>query len=485
ISAFLFLVAMYAIYRYWSMKPRNFPPGPTGLPVFGVLPYLGMRPEQTFNKWKKTYGPVMGVRMSKKDWVVLGDHSNIKLALLCEGGSFSGRPTFNNKGRKGIAFLDFGRKYNFQRSLGLLVFSGNGLGKNSLEQHVRNEAPHLIEAVRGQSNKPFDIENIVTNAVFNTLSLVVYGQRFEYSDQRFTKIFHQLSTRFHESLPFALTNETFAGILKTVFTRRNSKKRNMENLEDNLLHHFLEHKNTMSRQTLRGFVDAFLSVQDSGIDSSYLVANSVFHSKVDQLIHYISDLFICGTITTAGALRWALLCLLHHPDKQDKMRREIIEVLGDKDVTMLQKADLPYTSAFIHEVCRYRTIFPLGLPHKTSYDVLLDSYFIPQGTTVCINLWGVHNDPCLFDEPGEFRPERHLYEDGKFGRSDYVIPFSVGPRHCLGHQVASMMLFSHLVNLMRNFEFLPDPTDPNLPDITNGSSGILFLPRNFKLVAKA
>ena len=100
------------------------------------------------------------------------------------------------------------------------------------------------------------------------------------------------------------------------------------------------------------------------------------------------------------------------------------------------------------------------------------------------NFWAVHNDEKLWDKPEVFNPDRFLDDEGKFVRSPHVIPFSVGPRHCLGEQLARMEYFVFLVSLLQRFEFLPDPDAKELPDINDGLSGFVFVPKPYKLVAK-
>jgi len=99
-------------------------------------------------------------------------------------------------------------------------------------------------------------------------------------------------------------------------------------------------------------------------------------------------------------------------------------------------------------------------------------------------LWAVHNDPKLWDEPDKFKPERHLDSDGNFVKSKYVIPFSVGPRYCIGEQLAKIEMFFFLTSIVQKFEFLPNPDDDSLPDIENGSNGVTFAASPYKLVAK-
>ena len=68
--------------------------------------------------------------------------------------------------------------------------------------------------------------------------------------------------------------------------------------------------------------------------------------------------------------------------------------------------------------------------------------------------------------------------------SSHVIPFSVGPRHCLGEQLARMEIFLFLVSMVQKFELLPDPESKELPDIDDGVSSTGFIPHPYCLVAK-
>ena len=173
---------------------------------------------------------------------------------------------------------------------------------------------------------------------------------------------------------------------------------------------------------------------------------------------------------------------------------------------MSHKADMSYTCAFIEELYRFRTLGPLGVPHKTNEDAALLGYKIPKGVQVWIkitcgswvfcfvstrsfvgqvmsNLWAVHNNPEYFEEPEKFKPERHLDSEGKFQKSKYVIPFSVGPRHCLGEQLARMEVFIFLVCLVQKFKFKASNADGSLPEIKKGSLGLAFVPLQFDVVA--
>ena len=89
------------------------------------------------------------------------------------------------------------------------------------------------------------------------------------------------------------------------------------------------------------------------------------------------------------------------------------------------------------------------------------------------NIWSVHHDPEIFENPENFRPERFIDSESRFVKSKYIIPFSIGPRHCLGEQLAKMEIFIFLTGIVQNLKVLPDPENP-LPPPTAGSYRLLI-----------
>jgi len=97
------------------------------------------------------------------------------------------------------------------------------------------------------------------------------------------------------------------------------------------------------------------------------------------------------------------------------------------------------------------------------------------------NLPAVHFDSNLFENPEKFQPERHLDDNGNFIKSKYVIPFSLGPRDCLGKQIAYTEVFIYLVSLIKNFEFL---SKTPIPSINSGLDENFYVPPTYLIIAR-
>ena len=141
----------------------------------------------------------------------------------------------------------------------------------------------------------------------------------------------------------------------------------------------------------------------------------------------VTDLFVAGTETTSTALRWALLFFLHHPEVQDKCYKEICDVIGpDRAPSMRDKHEMTYLEATTLEILRKSDIIPLALSHGLSKDATLRGYVIPKDAIVVPFVHSVLQDPEVWGDPENFRPERFIGPDGKVTRPEEFIPFSIG-----------------------------------------------------------
>ncbi|KAK2152707.1 hypothetical protein LSH36_321g07104 [Paralvinella palmiformis] len=140
----------------------------------------------------------------------------------------------------------------------------------------------------------------------------------------------------------------------------------------------------------------------------------------------IGDLFGVGTETTTTTLTWAILYMSLNCESQDRCQVELDGVIGEDLVPrMYHRALLPFTEACLLEIQRLGDIVPLGVPHAVTDDVHFRGYFIPKGTMILANMYGLHADPDLWSEPETFNPDRFLSDDGKIVNKEQLMPFSI------------------------------------------------------------
>ncbi|XP_013389658.1 cytochrome P450 2U1-like [Lingula anatina] len=121
-------------------------------------------------------------------------------------------------------------------------------------------------------------------------------------------------------------------------------------------------------------------------------------------------------------------------------------------------------------------------PHATSEATTLAGYTIPKGTIILGDLYRVLHDKNNFEDPYKFKPERWLDGDGKVIKSDKMIPFSIGPRVCLGKGLAEMESFIFFSTLLQNFTFKV-PEGENPPNGMEGLNAIIFSPHDYNVWA--
>lgn len=283
----------------------------------------------------------------------------------------------------------------------------------------------------------------------------MFGSRFDYQDERFQTLIKVTENIFLDSAKAKIfAAVVFAPPLRFVPGFRgaiDSVAKGFQNLLG--LHQELmnQHKASFEEDDIRDFIDAFLKEKKVRGDE-----DPSFEER--QLLLYISDLFQAGTNTTSSTLHWSIFSFCHFPKTQEKIAIEVEKVIGNSGTpTMKHRDQMPCTCAFIEEIMRLKTLAPLGFFHKTNDVSTLGDYIIPKNSIIVPNLWAVHHDHETFANPDSFQPERFLDDNGNFVKSSHVIPFSVGPRHCLGEQLAKMEIFLFLTSIVQKYKMVPDP----------------------------
>ncbi|KAJ0580012.1 putative cytochrome P450 [Helianthus annuus] len=138
-----------------------------------------------------------------------------------------------------------------------------------------------------------------------------------------------------------------------------------------------------------------------------------------------------GADTTVSTLEWAMSLLLNNPSVLKKAQAEIDNYVGqDRRLEESDIPKLPYLGCIIKETMR---MFPAGpiLPHESAEDCIIGGYHVPKGTMLLVNVWGIQNDPKIWDDPKTFRTERFEGLEG-FRDGFKLMPFGFGRSSCPG-----------------------------------------------------
>jgi cytochrome P450 len=162
-----------------------------------------------------------------------------------------------------------------------------------------------------------------------------------------------------------------------------------------------------------------------------------------QLIDEVLTLIVAGHETTASTLSWTWYLISQHPNVQQKLSDELNQhtFCGFDDL-----AKFPYARQIIEEAMR---LYPAGwlLTRKALRDDWLGDYFVPKGTEIYIAPYFIQRNPKIWDEPDRFNPDRFQTQNSKHRHRLATIPFSAGPRNCIGVHFARIEMQIHLMTI--------------------------------------
>ncbi|VIO98703.1 Uncharacterized protein BM_BM8635 [Brugia malayi] len=201
----------------------------------------------------------------------------------------------------------------------------------------------------------------------------------------------------------------------------------------------LMEKETVSGKRRMAFLDFMLDLNAKG----ELPMEGV-QEEVDTFTFEAHD-------TTSTSMNWFLHLMGTNPEIQAKVQKEVDEVLGEENrsVTYEDLGQLRFLEACIKETLRLFPSVPMQARQLTKA-TKIGNKILPRGTSVMIIASMIHRDPRYWPDPEAFKPERFIDNQPRHPFS--YIPFSAGPRNCIGQRFALMEEKCILALLMRNLK---------------------------------
>eukprot|EP00884_Botryococcus_braunii_P001267 jgi/Botrbrau1/11140/Bobra.331_1s0009.2 len=208
----------------------------------------------------------------------------------------------------------------------------------------------------------------------------------------------------------------------------------------------------------------------------------------DDMIHSeFGAMFLAGFETMSHALAWVLYCVSQSPEVEAKLLAELASLgllasSGNPNPRQVEWDDLPqliYTDAVIKETLRMYPPVGQGTSREALKDVVLGGkYKIPKGTRVWLPIIPVQMSEALWENPTAFKPERFLQEgaelatqsppspntpstsypgdlddEARHSTGKKYMPFSDGPRNCVGMPLAKIAMTATLATVLAHFSF--------------------------------
>ncbi|XP_006898359.1 PREDICTED: leukotriene-B(4) omega-hydroxylase 1-like [Elephantulus edwardii] len=253
-----------------------------------------------------------------------------------------------------------------------------------------------------------------------------------------------------------------------------------------LVHNFTdaaiqERRCTLSEQGVDDFLQAKAKAKTLDfIDVLLLSKDEDGKELSNEDIRAEADTFMFeGHDTTASGLSWVLYNLAKHPEYQERCRKEVQELLRDRkseDIEWDDLAQMPFLTMCIKESLRLHPPVTAIMRSCTQDIMLPDGRAIPKGTISLISIFGTHHNPTVWLDPEVYDPFRFDLENSQKRSPLAFIPFSAGPRNCIGQTFAMAEIKVVLALTLLRFRVLADDVEPKRqPELILRAEGGLWL----------
>jgi cytochrome P450 len=423
------------------------PPGPRGLPLFGLALAIRKDALGTLRRVAREYGDIVRLPVMLQQRIFLNHPDFIEQVLVIQQAKFHKSdltkiivgPLLG----QGLLVSE-GEFWRRQRRLAQPAFHRSRIQEygatmiESVERHIRNwRGSERRDLAREMMALTLDV---AVRTLFGT-SLPAEAQQVGQSTtflMRYQLGRQRSPVRIPESWP----------------TPRNRRATRERAFLDSLVYRMIdEHRSQAAENGRSDLLSLLLGAMDE--DGSQMTPQ--------QLRDETMTLFIAGHETTAQMLAWTWYLLGENRAAETRLHEELDSVLGGRTPEASDFPRLPYLRAVMNEVLRLYP--PAYITARTSIaPCSIGGYDFPAGSTMLMSQWVMHRDARFYEDPDTFRPERWLegLED-RLPAGAYV-PFGDGPRRCIGQGFALLEAALVIGTIAQRFRFRLVPGHPVVPE---------------------
>lgn len=304
--------------------------------------------------------------------------------------------------------------------------------------------------------KEFDIYPMITNCALDIICESAMGTTVnaqEKKDSEYVKAVYEVSELI---LYRALRPWLYADTIWKLSSHGRAFYRNLKTLHDFTNKVIMEHREAratsksstqpetddgVGRRKKRAFLDLLLDATESGHELS----QADIREEVDTFMFEGHD-------TTAASIGWAIFLLGNNPEVQARVVDELNDIFGDSDrrATVQDLNNMKYLEMVIKETLRLYPSVPF-IGRLVTEDMVIGDHLIPAGVWLNIELFNVHRCEDHFPNPEKFDPDNFLPEKMQNRHPFAYVPFSAGPRNCIGQKFALLEEKTIISSILRKF----------------------------------
>ncbi|KAI3688917.1 hypothetical protein L2E82_46851 [Cichorium intybus] len=444
-------------------------------PIIGHL-YLLAGPEvphKVLGSMADKFGPIFTIRLGVHRVLVVNTSDMAKDCLTTNDRVFNGRPKAMATELMGYNYANFSFALNgsywrdMRKIIAIELVSHHRLQmlSNIRSSELKASITDLYKNWMKNKTVKVDMEQWFGNLILNISVKVIFGNPFSLG-QRNEDEFKNAIRRFTELFGAFVLSDAIPFLRWLDIGGYEKKMKKTEKVLDFVIEGWLkEHKKKMNstrhanEEEDESFMSALLSrVKEECIEERY-------GFTTDAIVKAAClGIFAAATDTTMLTLTWALALLINNPRVLKKAQQELQNHVGlNRMVNESDLTNLVYLQAIIKETMRLYPAAPLSVPHESTEDCVVGSYTVPKGTRLLVNIWKIHHDPKIWENPFQFLPERFLTSKKNIdvkGQHFELIPFGSGRRICLGISIALKSVQLILASMIHGFEFQNPSSEP-------------------------
>ncbi|CAI0413629.1 unnamed protein product [Linum tenue] len=466
-TAAIAAILLAAIWRFTRPASKNppLPPGPPALPILGNLASLDPELHSYFGSLARKYGPILRLQLGRKLGIVVSSPTVAREILKDQDVTFANRDVPDVAraiayGGSDIVWTPYGAEWRMLRKVCVLKMLSNTT-LDSVYGLRRRELRRTVGYMAGRAGGSVNFGEQMFLTVMNVVTSMMWGGTVEAGEERerLGAEFRRLVSVITELLGQPNLSDFFPALSRFDLQGLN-RKVNVAGMNfDRIYEEVIKKRGEMEREGKESsgvpdFLEFLLKlVKEEGGDAKTPL--TMTHVKA-----LLMDMIVGGTDTSANSIEFAMAEVINNPRVLERAQQELDEVVGRENIVEESHIHkLPYLNCVMKESLRLHPALPLLVPHCPSEDTVVAGYSIPKGSRIFVNVWAIHRDPSIWEDPLEFKPERFLDES----RWDYsgndlsYFPFGSGRRICAGIAMAERMFLFSLATFLHSFDWkLPE-----------------------------